>query len=168
MSKLSTLQLSDAGGELGARLVRLAWRVSTAESCTAGLLAWALTETAGSSQWFEQGLVTYSNDSKQRLLGVAQSTLEESGAVSQACALEMVNGVLISSGAELALAVTGIAGPGGGSDSKPVGMVCFGAGLSSGRRWVETCHFSGDRTEVRMQATLHALTLGLRCIQQTT
>jgi nicotinamide-nucleotide amidase len=162
-----TPQLGEAGGKLGEQLLQLGWKVSTAESCTAGLLAWAITETAGSSQWFEQGLVTYSNAAKSTLLGVSELTLHRHGAVSQECALQMVDGVLRSSGAELALAVTGIAGPGGGSIDKPVGMVCFAGGLLSGRRWLETCHFSGDRTSVRTQAALHALALGLRCIQQS-
>jgi nicotinamide-nucleotide amidase len=167
MNESAHEHLGREGGLLGAQLLRRGWRVTSAESCTAGLLAWALTETAGSSHWFEQGVVTYSNEAKGKLLNVSAATLSSFGAVSEPCALEMAQGALASAGADLALSVTGIAGPGGGSADKPVGTVCFAAALRNGIVQTQTCHFSGDRTSVRQQAALQAIRLGLRCIQQT-
>jgi nicotinamide-nucleotide amidase len=167
MSFASWERLVQEGEALGALLLKRGWRVTTAESCTAGLLAWALTETAGSSQWFEQGLVTYSNDAKRRLVHVSAETLNRDGAVSLACASEMARGALVSADADMALSVTGIAGPGGGSTEKPVGTVCFAVALRNGALETLVCHFAGDRNQIRRQAVLQALQLGLRCIQQT-
>ncbi len=167
MSAPTWERLAREGAAFGAQLLDRGWRVTTAESCTAGLLAWALTETAGSSQWFEQGLVTYSNDAKRRLIQVSSETLNSVGAVSLACASEMARGALASADADLALSVTGIAGPGGGSQEKPVGTVCFAAALKNGSLETLTCHFAGDRSQIRQQAVLQAIQLGMRCIQQT-
>jgi nicotinamide-nucleotide amidase len=128
----------------------------TAESCTGGWVAQAVTSVAGSSAWFERGFVTYSNAAKQELLGVSKKTLEDHGAVSEQAALEMAQGALARSKGTVALAVTGVAGPGGGSREKPVGMVCFAWATGRGTR-AETRHFSGDRESVRRQSVIHAL-----------
>ena len=135
-------------------------RLATAESCTGGWLAKLCTDIPGSSAWFDCGFVTYSNQAKQRMLGVAAATLDAHGAVSEAVAREMVSGALSHSGADMALAISGIAGPGGGSSDKPVGMVCLAWGRRDGRIDTETCHFDGDRDAVRRQAVTWAL-LGL-------
>ena len=131
--------------------------VATAESCTGGMVASALTETAGSSAWFECGLVTYSNQSKIQLLGVSERTLEQFGAVSEETARAMAEGLLGRARADLALAVTGIAGPAGAVPGKPVGTVCFGWAERAGTFFSETRHFAGDRAAVRRAACAHAL-----------
>lgn len=143
-------------GELGRALMALDWRIVCAESCTGGLICAALTETAGSSNWFDRGYVTYSNDSKQTVLGIPQALLDQHGAVSEPVARAMAQGALARSRARLALAVTGIAGPGGGSPGKPVGTVCFAWAMDQ-RVESHTRHFSGDRGAVRHQTALHAL-----------
>jgi nicotinamide-nucleotide amidase len=130
--------------------------LACAESCTGGLLCAALTETAGSSQWFERGFVTYSNRAKEEMLGVPEEVLESFGAVSQQAAQAMAQGALRNSRAQVSLAITGIAGPGGGSETKPVGMVCFAWALSH-ISLIETKHFSGGRESVRLAAAEHAL-----------
>ena len=141
---------------LGQRLKAGAERLVTAESCTGGWAAQVVTSVAGSSDWFERGFVTYSNDSKQELLGVRAQTLARHGAVSEETAGEMAQGALARSKGTVALAVTGVAGPGGGSAEKPVGMVCFAWASRRGVR-AETRHFSGDRDSVRRQSVVHAL-----------
>ena len=133
--------------------------IATAESCTGGLIAAALTEIAGSSDVVDRGFVTYSNDAKQDMLGVRAETLAQFGAVSEETAREMASGALSRSRATIAVSVTGIAGPGGGSSEKPVGRVCFG--LASDRGTIsETVDF-GDigRSEVRAATVRHALAL---------
>jgi nicotinamide-nucleotide amidase len=154
----------DAGAALGLRLRALGLRVVTAESCTGGLVARALTETAGSSAWFERGFVTYSNEAKAESLGVDEATLRAHGAVSEPVARSMALGALARSRAELAIAVTGIAGPSGAVPGKPVGTVCFGwalhgPGLVGDRPLVSiaTRRLTGDRAAVRRAAALHAL-----------
>ncbi|WP_198265070.1 CinA family protein [sulfur-oxidizing endosymbiont of Gigantopelta aegis] len=135
-------------------------QVTTAESCTGGLVAKLMTDLPGSSQWFERGFVTYSNLAKEQMLGVETSLLSEFGAVSEEVALAMVKGALAHSQAQLALSITGIAGPGGGSDSKPVGLVCFGWAYSGDKAIIATTEqqqFSGDRDAVRQQSALYAL-----------
>ncbi len=128
----------------------------TAESCTGGWVAMAVTAIAGSSAWFERGYVTYSNAAKREVLGVAEETLQRHGAVSEETARAMAAGALKSGRGQVALAITGVAGPGGGSRDKPVGTVCFawvcGSKISS-----ETRRFDGDRESVRRQSVLHAL-----------
>jgi nicotinamide-nucleotide amidase len=142
---------------LGFALRARAQTVATVESCTGGLLARALTETAGSSDWFDRGWVTYSNDAKIELVGVSPATLDAHGAVSEPTAREMAAGGLARSRAGVAIAVTGIAGPGGAVAGKPVGTVCFGWALRGGGLVCETVRFAGDRTAVRLQAAMHAL-----------
>jgi nicotinamide-nucleotide amidase len=134
--------------------------VTTAESCTGGWIAKALTDVAGSSACFAYGIVSYSNGAKESLLGVANQTLVDHGAVSQSTVSEMANGALNLSGADIAVAVSGVAGPGGGSDEKPVGTVCFAwAVRESSKIEVDTDqrHFSGDRDSVRSQTVDFAL-----------
>ena len=128
----------------------------TAESCTGGWVAQAVTSIAGSSEWFERGFVTYSNAAKQELLGVKRATLKKHGAVSEETAREMAQGALARSKGTVALAVTGVAGPSGGTPGKPVGMVCFAWTTPDAVR-SETKNFSGDRESVRRQSVIHAL-----------
>jgi nicotinamide-nucleotide amidase len=164
--------LVEMAAALGREMERLGAFVVTAESCTGGLLARVLTETAGSSAWFERGFVTYSNESKIDLLGVRPASLQAHGAVSEAVAAEMAAGALKHSPAALSLAVTGIAGPGGAVAGKPVGTVCFGWGLAlpgdTGEPLVvcEQRHFPGDRAAVRRRSAAHALLHATRLLQQ--
>jgi nicotinamide-nucleotide amidase len=129
----------------------------TAESCTGGWIAKTLTDIAGSSAWFECGLAAYSYEAKQALLGVRPETLERHGAVSRETVIEMVSGALVHSGATLAVAVTGIAGPGGGTDDKPVGTVWIAWKRRGGYPRAEVFHFEGDREAVRRQTVAAAL-----------
>lgn len=131
--------------------------LATAESCTGGWAAQALTGLAGSSSWFERGFVTYSNAAKQEMLGVRAETLARYGAVSEETAREMALGALERSPAGVALAITGIAGPSGGSAAKPVGTVCFAWARKGHEAIAETRRFSGDRDAVRRQSVEHAL-----------
>ena len=141
---------------LGKRLKAAGAKLVTAESCTGGWAAQVVTSVAGSSAWFESGFVTYSNDAKRELLGVREDTLQKHGAVSEQTAREMAQGALSRSRGTVAVAVTGVAGPGGGSAEKPVGMVCF-AWASARSLRSETQQFSGDRESVRRQSVEHAL-----------
>ena len=131
--------------------------LATAESCTGGGVAQAITEVAGSSAWFERGFVTYSNQSKQQMLGVRESTLKQYGAVSELTVREMVAGALQHSSAQVALAVSGIAGPDGGTAEKPVGTVWFAWGLKNGETSAQRYQLDGNRAEVRAQAVNIAL-----------
>lgn len=142
---------------LGARLLESRGMLVTAESCSGGWIAKTVTDIAGSSAWFDCGLVTYSYEAKQRLLGVRPQTLETFGAVSRETALEMVSGALANSGASVAVAVTGIAGPGGGSADKPVGSVWIGWKARGGYARTELFLFDGDREAVRRQTVSAAL-----------
>lgn len=142
--------------ELADRLTPKGQKVVTAESCTGGLIAAAITERAGSSAWFERGWVTYSNAAKTQELGVDHSLIAQHGAVSEAVAAAMAEGACAHSSSDYAIAVTGIAGPDGGSPEKPVGTVCFGWANTHSCR-TETCSFSGDRQSIRQQAVAHAL-----------
>jgi nicotinamide-nucleotide amidase len=145
--------------ELAGQLLRRGWWLSCAESCTGGGIAAALTDVAGSSAWFDRGFVSYSNQAKQEMLGVSADTLAAFGAVSRETALEMATGALARSAAQLSVAVTGIAGPGGGSPDKPVGTVWIA--WASGERVDAVCeHFSGDRAAVRA-ATVDSALRGL-------
>lgn len=159
-SSLSTL-ISELGAALRARGLKLA----TAESCTGGMIGAALTDLAGSSEIFERGFITYSNEAKHELLGVHESTLRENGAVSAETAAEMAHGALSHSRADIAVAVTGIAGPGGGSAEKPVGTVFIGWSLR-GQPVVTARHlFDGDRAAVRAQTVEAALHHVLKAIE---
>ncbi len=144
-------------------------KIALAESCTGGLLAAHLTNLAGSSDWFERGFVTYSNQAKEESIGVAHTLIEHHGAVSEEVASAMAEGVLNHSPAQVSVAITGIAGPGGGSANKPVGMVCFACGMRSDNRIQtrsQTKYFSGDRESIREQACVYAIELLL--VQLTT
>lgn len=133
------------------------WMLATAESCTGGLIAAACTDLAGSSLWFERGFVTYSNAAKTELLGVPTELIEQHGAVSEPVARAMASGALTHSHAQVAIAVTGVAGPGGGSLDKPVGTVWFGWASPVGQH-SECKHFAGDRAAIRAATVRHALT----------
>jgi nicotinamide-nucleotide amidase len=142
---------------VGRALKRRKVEVSVAESCTGGGLAAAITRISGSSKWFDRGFVTYSNDAKKELLGVSQRTLKMHGAVSEEVAREMAAGVLARSPSPLSVSVTGVAGPGGGSRRKPVGLVWIGWGVRGGPLQARVFRFAGNRVEVRRQAVAMAL-----------
>ncbi len=129
----------------------------TAESCTGGWIAKTVTDIAGSSDWFDCGIVAYSYEAKQAMLGVRPETLEVHGAVSRETVIEMVSGALVHSGASVAVAVTGIAGPGGGSADKPVGTVWIGWKRRGGYAKAQLFHFDGDRDDVRRQTVAASL-----------
>ena len=148
--------LTSLSAELGRRLADAGLTLAAAESCTGGWIAKCVTDVAGSSGWFDRGFVTYSNDAKRDLLGVLAETLDTQGAVSEAVVREMALGALARGSARVSVAVSGIAGPGGGSADKPVGSVCFGFALG-GRVTTETLCFDGDREAVRRQSVAHAL-----------
>ncbi|BAO31236.1 CinA family protein [Sulfuritalea hydrogenivorans] len=131
--------------------------LAAAESCTGGWTAQVITHTAGSSAWFDRGFVTYSNEAKLELLGVAPETLQHFGAVSPETATAMAEGALKNSKAMISLAITGIAGPSGGSPGKPVGTVCFAWCRAGEIAESETAHFAGDREAVRRQAVVFSL-----------
>ena len=149
--------LNKLAAEVGLRLKKRRWMLAAAESCTGGWVAAAMTAIAGSSEWFERGFVTYSNEAKHEMLGVPADLIERCGAVSEEVARAMAVGALRHSRAQIALSITGVAGPGGGSDDKPVGLVCFGWALGNLTQVVETKRFSGDRNAVRRAAVNHAL-----------
>jgi nicotinamide-nucleotide amidase len=134
------------------------WRIAVAESCTGGLLASRLTDIPGSSGYFERGVVTYSNRAKTDLLGVPTELIDEHGAVSEPVALAMANGIRRSSGTEIGVGITGVAGPSGGTDAKPVGMVVVALAAPEQER-VRTFHFFGGREQVKFQATQAALNM---------
>ena len=142
---------------LASGLTKCGWFMATAESCTGGWIAKCCTDLAGSSAWFDRGFVTYSDRAKHDLLGVDFGTLKNAGAVSRATAIEMAEGARHQAGVNVALAVTGIAGPAGGTTNKPVGMVWFAWSLEGRQASVEVMHFHGDRDDVRRQTVVHAL-----------
>jgi nicotinamide-nucleotide amidase len=143
--------------KLGQSLESRGWSLTTAESCTGGWIAKCCTDLAGSSSWFDRGFVTYSNAAKHRMLGVAEETLLNDGAVSKAVALQMAYGARIKAGVDVAVAVTGVAGPGGGSAEKPVGTVWFGWSLNQQCELAEMREFAGDRDAIRRQTVGYAL-----------
>ncbi|MGD2021371.1 MAG: nicotinamide-nucleotide amidase [Thiohalocapsa sp.] len=152
-----TDELAYLSGQLGRRLADAGLMLATAESCTGGWISKCVTDIAGSSGWLDRGFVTYSNAAKQDMLGVAAATLAEYGAVSEPVVREMAMGAVARSAAQVAVAVSGVAGPGGGSVDKPVGTVCFGFALPDGVS-TETVYFRGDRESVRRQSVAHVLT----------
>ncbi|MCX7894150.1 MAG: CinA family protein [Burkholderiales bacterium] len=154
---MSAEDLGALAARLGAALKAAGLVLATAESCTGGWVGEAVTSVSGSSEWFDRGFVTYSNEAKREMLGVAGETLERCGAVSEETAREMAEGALARSHASIAVAVTGVAGPTGGTPTKPVGMVCFAWAARGGAVQSETCRFAGDRAAVRRQAVAHAL-----------
>ena len=146
--------------EVGRQLLARGWRVATAESCTGGLVAGAITAIAGSSDWFERGFVTYSNAAKAEMLGVPAELIDRHGAVSEPVAAAMAAGAVANSAADCALAVTGVAGPGGGTAAKPVGMVCFAWIARGTDPRTTTLQLPGDRAAVR-DASVDAALAGL-------
>ena len=149
--------LNELAARVGGLLLEQNRMLATAESCTGGWVAKCITDIAGSSQWFDRGFVTYSNRAKQDMLGVAAATLQAQGAVSEATVIEMARGALARSAAAIAVAVSGIAGPGGDMPGKPVGTVCFAWAVSGASPRVETRHFDGDREAIRHQSVARAL-----------
>jgi nicotinamide-nucleotide amidase len=154
---LNDSEIVALAAELGRRLAARGAFAATAESCTGGLVAGAITAIPGSSGWFDRGFVTYSNEAKVELLGVDSDTLEREGAVSEATARAMAEGAVQASRADVAVAVTGIAGPDGGTPAKPVGMVCFAWAGRDGPVTAATHHFRGDREAVRRASVVVAL-----------
>jgi nicotinamide-nucleotide amidase len=154
---MTDAEIGALAARLGARLAGSGATCATAESCTGGLVAGAITDVPGSSAWFERGFVTYSNEAKVELLGVPEATLAQHGAVSEATARAMAEGALARSRAGLAVAITGIAGPGGGSAAKPVGTVCFAWAVRGDATIATTRRFDGDRFAVRRAAVAAAL-----------
>jgi nicotinamide-nucleotide amidase len=157
--------IANLATQLGQVLLSKNWQISCAESCTGGGIAYAITSTAGSSAWFNRSFVTYSNEAKRQLLNVKTATLEQYGAVSRQTVLEMASGTAKVAAANVALSVSGIAGPDGGSEEKPVGTVwfgfCVGDVLIS-----EKVVFSGDRGQVREQAIEHSLSKALQLLAE--
>lgn len=156
-TELNQSELESLAAEVGARLQQNRQVLVTAESCTGGWVGQCLTAIAGSSAWYDSGFITYSNAAKSRLLGVPETTLNRHGAVSEATARAMALGALANSEGHWSLAITGIAGPDGGSPLKPLGTVCFAWAQRDGGCIAETCLFEGDRQMVRLQAVKHAL-----------
>lgn len=151
--------------EIADCLVEMNWQLVTAESCTGGLIASVITDTPGSSRWFDRGFVTYSNLSKQEMLHVPNTVLMNHGAVSEQTAIAMAIGALKNSAAQIALSVTGVAGPGGGSVEKPVGTVCFGWAAQGVIPQSFITRYSGNRCEVRQAACAQALEGILRLLK---
>ncbi|MEO7243503.1 MAG: CinA family protein [Variovorax sp.] len=151
---------------LGELLVERCWVLATAESCTGGLIAAACTEAPGSSEWFDRGFVSYSSEAKRTLLGVDPQLIQENGSVSEAVVQAMVEGAVAQSAARVALAVTGVAGPTGGSEEKPVGTVWFGWSVSGNTR-CERRLFEGDRQTVRSAAVHYALQEAVTMVQSS-
>ena len=149
--------LNQAADHLGDLLQARGWVMATAESCTGGWVAKVLTDRPGSSAYVTAGLVTYSNAAKQAVLGVDAGTLAQHGAVSEPVVRQMVAGAVALTGADVAVAISGIAGPGGGSEDKPVGTVWFAWGAGPEQTEVALRHFAGDREQVRRQSVLFAL-----------
>jgi nicotinamide-nucleotide amidase len=153
---MANTRIADSCARLAALLLQRHYKLATAESCTGGMIAAACTDLAGSSEWFERGWVTYSNDAKREMLGVDATLIANHGAVSEPVARAMATGALQHARAQVSVAVTGIAGPGGASDAKPVGTVWFAWGLPNGTT-SEVMHFAGDRASVRTATVQHAL-----------
>ncbi|MFW0766749.1 nicotinamide-nucleotide amidase [Trabulsiella odontotermitis] len=165
MTDQELMQLSE---QIGQALKAQGATVTTAESCTGGWIAKVITDIAGSSAWFERSFVTYSNEAKEQMIGVRGVTLETHGAVSEPVVVEMAIGALRAARATYALSVSGIAGPDGGSEAKPVGTVWFGFACANGQGITRCEQFTGDRDAVRRQATAYALnTLWQQFLQNT-
>lgn len=150
---------------LAAFLKKYHMKLTTAESCTGGLLAGTFMNVPGVSDVYEEGYITYANKSKHKLLGVKKKTLKEHGAVSRQTAKQMAKGAAKAAGADVAISVTGIAGPDGGTEEKPVGLVYIGC-FVDGKTRVRKCNFQGDREKVRSQAVQAAMEFAIECIQK--
>jgi nicotinamide-nucleotide amidase len=159
-----TPTISALCAELAEALLAREWMLATAESCTGGLIAGACTDLAGSSRWFERGFITYSNEAKTESIGVDAASIAAHGAVSEVVARAMAFGAVRHSHAQVSVAVTGVAGPSGGSPEKPVGTVWFGFSVA-GRLSSEVVRFDGDRAAVRQATVQHALTRLLALVQ---
>ena len=157
MNNTNDESLQQLAAQVGAVLVQRGLMLASAESCTGGWLGQTMTSVAGSSTWYERGFITYTNISKSEMLGVSDATLAQYGAVSEQTAKEMALGTLARSHAQIAVSITGIAGPGGGTAEKPVGMVCFAWAMKDGLARSETRHFTGDREAIRRQSVVVAL-----------
>ena len=157
MQTISDSELLQLTSQVAQCLLDLNWRLSVAESCTGGWLGKCCTDLAGSSTWFDRGFITYSNQAKQDLLNVNELTLTQFGAVSEQTASEMVQGALAASMADISVAITGIAGPDGGTIDKPVGTVWFAWRTKYSVVQTQCCHFEGDRESIRRQAVKLAL-----------
>jgi len=160
------MQTQQAVARLSQALLQKQWMLASAESCTGGMVAAACTDLAGSSAWFERGFVTYSNAAKTQQLGVDAALINQHGAVSEAVARAMAQGALLHSKAQVTLAITGVAGPAGGTLDKPVGTVWFAWATPEGVH-SEVRHFEGDRAAVRQASTLHSMLGLLRLIERT-
>jgi nicotinamide-nucleotide amidase len=166
MAMATDPELFDLSERVGRKLRAAGQRLAAAESCTGGWVAKALTDVPGSSQWFECGFVTYSNAAKMRDIGVLASTLKEHGAVSEATVREMAAGALRVAGVDIAVAISGVAGPDGGTAAKPVGTVWFGLASRKGGSVSVACEmqlFGGDREEIRRRSVERALQMVLGC-----
>ena len=152
MNTPQNIDLHEITHDLARVLIKNNWHLSTAESCTGGMVAASITELAGSSEWFERGYVTYSNQSKSEDIDVSQNLIEQHGAVSDQVARAMALGAKQNSGSDLSLSITGIAGPTGGSPEKPIGTVCFAWALANDQIVSETKYFEGNRQQIRQQA----------------
>jgi nicotinamide-nucleotide amidase len=157
MARVSNEELHQLASELGDKMLARGWMLATAESCTGGWAGQLITSIPGSSHWYERGFITYANAAKTEMLGVQPEILETHGAVSEETAVAMAAGALKHSHAQAALAISGIAGPGGGTPQKPVGLVCYGWALADGTRMSSTCRLDGDREEIRSRAVAAAL-----------
>lgn len=157
MARVSDQELLQLASELGAALQARGWMLATAESCTGGWVGQLVTALPGSSAWFERGFITYADNAKIEMLGVPPGMLAMHGAVSEETASAMAVGALKNSHAQAALAISGIAGPGGGTQHKPVGLVCYGWALTDGTIMSSTCRLDGDRDEIRSRAVAAAL-----------
>lgn len=164
---LSTVALEGLAAQLADALRRRGWKLAVAESCTGGGLGYLLTSLPGSSDWFERGFVTYSNTAKREMLGVTAATLSQHGAVSEATARAMAKGALARSPGDIAVAITGIAGPGGGSLQKPVGTVCLAYAVHDDVQAM-TRRFGGERQQVRAGAMEAAIQLLLQHLNSNT
>jgi nicotinamide-nucleotide amidase len=154
---MDDLTLQDLAITVGSSLAQRGLMLASAESCTGGWVGQAITSIAGSSAWYERGFITYTDISKREMLGVSGVTLEQYGAVSEETAYQMAEGALARSHAQVSVAITGIAGPGGGTAEKPVGMICMAWIIKEGLARTETYYFSGNREETRRQSVAAAL-----------
>jgi nicotinamide-nucleotide amidase len=157
MARVSDEELHQLAIELGEKLRARGWMLATAESCTGGWVGQLITALPGCSHWYERGFITYANAAKVEMLDVPEETLATHGAVSEQTAAAMAAGALKHSHAQATLAISGIAGPGGGTPQKPVGLVCYGWALADGTVMSSTCRLDGDREEIRSRAVAAAL-----------
>ncbi len=158
---LNSKELKESVKLLAEKLIKNKQMLVTAESCTGGMIAQTLTDMAGSSAWFDRGFVTYSNQSKQEMLGVEETTIIEHGAVSEATVIEMAEGALANSNASISIACSGIAGPTGGTKEKPVGTVWIAWAYENKPTKAEVFFFAGDRQAIREQCTFESLDISI-------